>query len=124
MNEFTVEYSCHLAIIMNKIALTGDWLSEYQTTIPKIKPAAVESDVRLISCTAFASKLYESFIRDWLWPFVGPHIDPANFGGMKGLSTMHLLLKLLHFIHSNVDRSQPHAVLLVQADLEKAFNRV
>ena len=31
---------------------------------------------------------------------------------------------MLHFIHSNIDQTQPHAVLLALIDLEKAFNRV
>ena len=33
-------------------------------------------------------------------------------------------MKLLHFIHVNVDKTEPHAVLLALIDLEKAFNRV
>ena len=34
------------------------------------------------------------------------------------------LIRLLHFIHGNVDRLEPHAVLLAQADLKGAFQRV
>ena len=33
-------------------------------------------------------------------------------------------MKLLHFVHTNLDMKQPHAVLLALVDLEKAFNRV
>ena len=33
-------------------------------------------------------------------------------------------MKLLNYVHINLDRSQPHAVLLALVDLEKAFNRV
>ena len=57
-------------------------------------------------------------------PVVGPFIDPANYGGFKHTSTSHYLIHLLHFIHSSVDKHQPHAVMLAQCDLAKAFNRV
>ena len=30
----------------------------------------------------------------------------------------------LHFIHINLDKTEPHAVLLALIDLEKAFNKV
>ena len=57
-------------------------------------------------------------------PIIGPHIDPANYGGLKGSSTTHYLINLLHFIHSHVDQPKQHAVLLAQADIQKAFNNV
>ena len=44
--------------------------------------------------------------------------------GLKGSSITHYLVKLLHFVHTNLDKKQPHAVLLALIDLEKAFNRV
>ena len=43
---------------------------------------------------------------------------------MKGSSIVHYLLRFLHFIHSSLDLKQPHAVLAVLVDLNKAFNRV
>ena len=70
------------------------------------------------------SKQYESFIGDWISPYVDPFIDPGQCGGLKGSSITHYLVKLLHFVHSFLDQNQPHAVLLVLVDLEKAFNRV
>ena len=70
------------------------------------------------------SKVYESFIGDWIFPYIDPFIDPGQCGGLKGSSITHYLVKLLHFVHSHLDLSQPHAVLLVLVDLEKAFNRV
>ena len=57
-------------------------------------------------------------------PIVGPFIAPNDYGGLKGLSTPQLLLNLLRFIHGNIDKTQPIAVMMVQANLEKAFNRV
>ena len=68
--------------------------------------------------------MYESFIGDWIFPYIKPFLDPAQCGGLKKSSITHYLVKLLHFIHKHIDIKQPHAVLLVLVDLEKAFNRV
>ena len=57
-------------------------------------------------------------------PFVFPFLDPANYGGLKGTSTNHYLINILNFTHANLDKPQPHAILLAQVDLAKAFNRV
>ena len=97
---------------------------EHQTPIPKLYPPLSEEDLRNISGTQFFSKVYESFLSDWLMPIVQPFLDPANCGGLKGTSISHYLIRLLHFIHSSVERSQPHAVVLALIDLSKAFNRV
>ena len=83
-----------------------------------------EDDTRNIASTAYFSKVYESLIGDWIFPFIEPYIDPAQHGGLKGSSITHYLVRLLHFIHSHLDMRQPHAVLLALVDLEKAFNRV
>ena len=113
---------------MNKITqsakYTRQWLIEYRAAIPKVYPPVTESDLRLISCTAFLSKVYEAFLRDWLMPIISPFLDPANYGGLKGTSTSLYLINLLNFVHSNLDKPDPHAVLLAQLDLAKAFNRV
>ena len=42
---------------------------------------------------------------------------------MKGCSVNHYLVKLLHFIHKNIDNKIPHAVILLLCDLSKAYNR-
>ena len=83
-----------------------------------------EDETRNIASTAFFSKQYESFIGDWIFPYIEPFIDPGQCGGLKGSSITHYLVKLLHFAHSYLDLKQPYAVLLALIDLEKAFNRV
>ena len=70
------------------------------------------------------SKVYEAFLVDWLLPFIEPYLDPGQCGGLKGISVNHYLLKLLHFVQSEIDQNPPHAVLSVLLDLSKAFNRV
>ena len=97
---------------------------EHQTPIPKLQPPASEDDLRNISGTPFFSKVYEACLCDWLMPIVKPFLDPANCGGLRGTSINHYLIRLLHFIHSNVDKTTPHAVVMALVDLSKAFNRV
>ena len=61
---------------------------------------------------------------DWLLPIINPFLDPGQCGGLKNSSISHYLVKLLHFIHLNLDKTQAHAVILAAIDMSKAFNRM
>ena len=128
VKEFTPELAQPVACIYNRITQTAEyprqWVVEYQLAIPKVYPPLSEDDTRNIASTAYLSKQYESFIGDWIFPYIEPFIDPGQCGGLKGSSITHYLVKLLHFVHSYLDLKHPHAVLLALVDLEKAFNRV
>ena len=128
VKEFIPELTQPITQIYNRITQTAEypsqWVIEYQLAIPKTYPTLSEDDTRNIASTAFFSKQYESFIGDWIFPFIEPFIDPGQCGGLKGSSITQYLVKLLHFVHSYLDLRQPHAVLLALIDLEKAFNRV
>ena len=114
-------------LIFNKIteskSYPSQWKIENQIPIPKVHPPESEDDLRNIAKTQFLSKVYESFVADWLLPIIQPFLDPGQFG-MKGFSITHYLIKLLHFTHSVLDLKQPHAVLAACVDFSKAFNRV
>ena len=128
VREFTPELAKPATLIFNKITQSGtyprQWVVEHQIAIPKIASPQTEDDLRNLAGTAYLSKQYESFLGDWILPFVYPYIDPAQCGGLKDSSITHYLVKLLHFIHINLDKTEPHAVLLALIDLEKAFNKV
>ena len=128
VKEFAPELAKPVQIIFNSITRTGEyprqWVREEQIVIPKKYPVDDLEGLRSLSKTAFFSKTYEACLRDWILPMVKPFLDPANYGGMKNNSTMFYLLHLLHFLHSHLDNPIPHAVLLAQADLKGAFNRV
>ena len=68
------------------------------------------------------SKLYESFLCDWLLEIIKPYLDPDQFG-VKGLSITHYLIKYIHFIHKSLESLYPNAVIATFIDLSKAFNR-
>ena len=128
VKEFTPELAVPITEIYNRITKVAEyprqWVTEYQLAIPKVYPPSSEDETRNIASTAFFSKQYESFIGDWILPFIEPYLDPGQCGGLKGSSITHYLIRLLHFVHSYLDLKQSHAVLLLLVDLEKAFNRV
>ena len=113
--------------IFNAITCTSsyptEWKKEHQLAIPKSYPPENEDDLRNIAKTPFLSKVYESFLAQWLLYFIRPYLDP-NQCGLKGSSITHYLIKFLHFVHSSLDMRKPHAVLAACIDLSKAFNRV
>ena len=127
VKEFKCELSCPVTIIYTSILRTlqypRQWVVEYQNPLPKVYPPASEDELRNIAKTAFLSKVFESFLSDWLLPIVGPYLDPCQYG-LKGASISHYLIKLLQFIHEYLDLKDPHAVLVALIDLSKAFNRV
>ena len=55
---------------------------------------------------------------------MNPFLDPGQCGGLKNSSISHYLVRLLHYIHFNLAKSVPHAVLLGCVDMSKAFNRM
>ena len=129
IRAFNVEFSVPAAIIFNNIVkfqkFPDQWKVEHGVPIPKSStPPDSLDDLRIISKTHFLSKIFESFIVDWLFPHISPFLDSAQYGGLKGLSTVHYLIQLLDFTHSVLDRKQPHAVIAALIDLSKAFNRV
>ena len=128
VKECSVELSSPVTQIYNEITKSKEYpralVNEKQTPIPKTNPPSSLDDIRNISGTPFLSKQYEAFLSDWLLPIVDPFLHPGQYGGPKKSSISHYLIKLLHFIHFNLDRPDPHAVLLALVDMSKAFNRM
>ena len=116
-----------VTMIFNHISITAQypqqWKVEHQIPIPKVTPPSSESELRNISKTPFFSKVYESFIGEWLLKIVEPYLVPGQCG-LRGSSITHYLVQLLHFVFTTLDMRQPHAVLAAFVDLSKAFNRV
>ena len=127
VQEFSCELSTPVTVIFNSILRTlqypRQWVVEYQIPLQKTYPASSLDELRNIAKTAFNSKIFESFLSDWLLPIVGPYLDPCQYG-LKGASINHYMFKLLQFIHGYLDLKKPHAVAIGLVDLSKAFNRV
>ena len=56
--------------------------------------------VRPIMLISVFSKLYESFLTDWLKSKIEEFIDQKQFGNQYGLSTTHYLVSLLDTIYN------------------------
>ena len=119
----------HLAIpltsIYNKTTSTGEWPSvwktEYVTPIPKKAVPESPDDLRNISCTQLLSKIYESFVLEWLSSQV--ELRSNQFGGVKGSGSEHFLVTLWQKVLENAEDPRAASVL-TSIDYSKAFNRL
>ena len=82
-----------------------------------------EDDLRSISKTAWASKLCENMLGNFILPIIDSFLGPGQCFGLKKTSITHYLVKLLDFIHSTLDQRAPQAAVLSTEDLSKAYNR-
>ena len=98
-----------------------EWKREFVTIIPKkFKPEEI-GDLRNISCTMLASKVFESYVLDWLKEDV--KLRKNQYGGVKGLGTEHLLVQFWQEILENLDDYRAGTVV-TSIDYSKAFNRM
>ena len=114
-----------LTNIYNAITTTSTWPSawkvEYVTVIPKKTIPSGFTDLRNISCTPLASKVYETFVRDWAMSQV--RLKRNQYGGVAGCGTQHMLIDTWQKIMQNLE--DPRAATVIAAiDYAKAFNRM
>ena len=114
-----------LAAIYNKITTTKEWpdlwKEESVTVIPKCRMPSDLSDLRNISCTMLASKIYETYVLRWALDEV--KLKTNQFGGTKGCSTSHLLISVWQQILTDLEDCRA-ATVLTAIDYAKAFNRM
>ena len=127
VQEFSIELAEPLSRIIRKIVETAvwptQWKKEYVTPIGKVPVPETEDDLRPISLTAFFSKVTEHFVVMWLLQYISHLIDFRQYGGMKGNSITHYLIKFITFILSNQESKDARAILACMIDFSKAFNR-
>ena len=104
--------------------LPSVWKRAEVVPIPKVHPPrSITSDLRPISLTPILSKCFESFITKWLMASIAQQLDRNQYGNVKGRSTSHALLRMLHEWTSSTDRAKAmFRVLLV--DFSKAFDLI
>ena len=114
-----------LASIYNTISSTYHWpalwKTEFVTPIPKKTLPESPNDLRNISCTMFFSKVYESFVLQWLTGQT--NLRPNQYGGVRGSGTEHFLVELWQKVLENLDDSRAGS-FLSSIDYAKAFNRL
>jgi len=64
----------------------------------------------------------ESYVGNWIMNRVLPTLDIKQFGAIRGRSTTHALVDMLHIWHKALDQSQLARVVFV--DFSKVFDRV
>ena len=125
VNRGAPHLSLPLVDIYNLKTLVGVWPTlwkiEYVTPIRKKFLPEGPDDLRNISCTLLLSKIYESFVLDWLGGQVT--IRTNQFGGVKGFGTERYLVKLWQQILENLE-DPGAASLITSIDYAKAFNRL
>ena len=130
LNEFLPELSTPIAAIYREAIYTHTWpevyKKEYHLPIKKVPQPQSEDDLRNLGLTPFISKRLEWILIKWIWPFIEPHLDTDQLGGLPGCSVEHYLVLMLDFIHKNIDKSykDPTAVIAALVDFSKAFNRI
>ena len=97
------------------------WKKEFVTVIPKNKNPASINDLRNISCTMLASKMYESYVLDWLKEEVT--LRSNQYGGVRGVGTDHILVDLWQRILEDLEDYRA-ATVVTSVDYSKAFNRI
>ena len=130
LDEFLPELTAPVAAIYRESVNTHSWpesfKKEYHLPINKVPCPQSEDDLRNLGLTPFLSKRLEWFLIQWIWPYISPHIDLDQLGGLPGCSVNHYLIQMIDFIHKNLDNGQkkPTAVLTGLVDFSKAFNRI
>ena len=102
--------------------LPMEWPMKYRCkkTSP---PVSIEKDIRPISLTPIAVKVFESIIMIWVDETIEGEIDAKQFGGISGASTTDVLVKLLHMWYKATDKLNSY-VRVVMLDFSKAFDLI
>jgi len=99
------------------------WKRANVIPVPKVHPpVAIETDIRPISLTPTISKILESFVGQWILSHVVSYLDRRQYGSMKGRSTTHALVDMLHHWHQALNENKHVRILFI--DYAKAFDHV
>ena len=79
--------------------------------------------LRPVSLSDCFAKVAETFITDWILEDISDKIDLQQYGNVKGVSTSHYLVSLLHFLHQGADKVNSVGTV-VFTDFSKAFDMV
>ena len=104
--------------------LPNVWKSANIIPLPKTKPLmSVKTDIRPISITPIAAKVFESIIMKYVDDSVCDTIDSKQFGGIAGTSTTDALVEMTHRWYEATDLLNTY-VRVVMLDFSKAFDLI
>ena len=97
LKEFLPEFTTPITAIIKEAIETHTWpesfKKEYHVPIKKIPSPQSEDDVRGIGLTSWVSKQLERVVLKWIWPYLKPHIDPDQIGGIPGSSVNYYITR-------------------------------
>lgn len=100
----------------------GLWKEANVIPLPKVSPVSrLEKDLRPIALTPVLAKTLESYIVSWMRN-MSVH-SPTQYGAVKGSSTTHGLIYLVHTILAGLDGGNRYARILL-LDFSKAFDHI
>ena len=103
VKEFAYELSVPFTDILNCSYTEGtvphQWKKAIVIPIPKQYPSNIDK-LRPVSLTDCFAKISEGFVVDWTLDDIEHKIDINQYGNVKGVSTSHYLVSLMHFLHS------------------------
>ena len=98
-------FAVPLTDIYNEISSTyvwpRCWKKEFVTIIPKKSSPQELGDLRNISCTMLSSKIFESYVLDWIKTEV--KLRDNQYSGVKGVGTDHVLVQMWQTILQNLE---------------------
>ena len=100
------------------------WKREFVTVIPKKPSPATLGDLRNISCTLLASKVFETFVLDNIKAEV--KLRTNQYGGVKGLSTDSFLVQMWQETLENLEDYRAGTIIIsvdiLKLSIECPFN--
>jgi len=124
IKNFSDEFIDYFTDIQNKAIKESTFPDslKYADVIPLHKKGSkyIKENYRSVSKLKALSMVYERIIFDQLYEFMGPKLSPLLSGFRKGYSTQHALLHMLHNWHTELDKGNFVASVLM--DLSKAFD--
>ena len=127
LKEFSVELATPLAHIYNRSLEDGyvPLVWRKATVIPVPKKSSPESpgDLRPISLSPTFSKVLEQFIVPLIMADISLALDLRQFGNIKGASTAHYLIHLVHSLLTDLEQAGK-LFSMVMIDFRKGFDLV
>ena len=101
-----------------------EWKTANVIPLPKRNPpVSIEKDIRPISLTPIAAKVFESIVMKWIDEKMDGKIDNKQFGGISGTSTTDVLLEMVNKWYEATDNLDSY-VRVVMLDFSKAFDLI
>ena len=127
LKEFSVEIATPLAYIYNRSIREGYvplvWRKATVTPVPKKPSPESPGDLRPVSLTPTFSKVLEQFIVPLIMADISPALDIHQYGNIKGASTAHYLIRLIHNMLNDLE--EPGKLFsMAMIDFKKGFDLV